>query len=117
MPAVVDYNVKASWRRVHEMAEEDRVGLTSDVNGHRLRRACRRDCNARVLLQAICITKSTWNVKIIEPLKQAAEFADAKWPEDHQAVLNYIERIILKNKHTAVARFVVLASPLKECGS
>ena len=43
--------------------------------------------------------KNTWNEKILEPLKLAAEFADAKWPEDHQAVLNYVERIILKNKH------------------
>ena len=30
--------------------------------------------------------KNTWNEKILEPLKNAAEFADAKWPEDHQAV-------------------------------
>lgn len=43
--------------------------------------------------------KSTWNKKILEPLKQAAEFAGAKWPEDHQAVLNYVERIMKANKH------------------
>ena len=41
--------------------------------------------------------KATWKNKILAPLKEEAAFKDAAWPADHQAVINFVERIVAAN--------------------
>lgn len=42
--------------------------------------------------------KAVWEKKIMPPLREAAEFADAVWP-DYQAMLNYVECVLKNNRH------------------
>ena len=43
--------------------------------------------------------KATWLTKIIAPLKADVAFKDAVWPSDHQAVMNFVDRVIKANAH------------------